>query len=65
MSEVPDSRGRVLRVDEDREIEAAMLVPVLDQFPILHAPYIDASHLDRRTVGLMAHECLTEGSVAQ
>jgi hypothetical protein len=38
---------------------------VLDQFPILHAPYIDASHLDRRTVGLMAHECLTEGSVAQ
>jgi hypothetical protein len=25
MSQVPDSRGRVLRVEEDREIEAAIL----------------------------------------
>src|SRR5215472_18822841 len=30
---------------------------------ILHARYIDASHLDRRTVGLIARECLTEGAV--
>ena len=36
---------------------------MVDQLPILHVRYIDASHLDRRTVGLIARECLTEGAV--
>ena len=44
-------------------VQQIEFVPVLDQLPILHAPYIDASDLDCSTVGLIAHECLTEGSV--
>ena len=51
------------RADLLEYVQRIELVPVLDQLPILHAPYIATSHLVRCTVGLIAHECLTEGSV--